>query len=174
MSHVQVGVPGAFTGTCHAQVPGYINAFKQFQEKGVDGIYIVAVNDVFVTKYVALKLRLCISIYWMLTRNDNRAWKENLAPDGTGEFLLYFLRTFAHARQHVSLLSLQMSTSSRTTPPRSQTPLALHSTRVLSLEVYAQKCVVCPHLLVPSSLMHEFSIALCNCYGGQQGYLRHR
>lgn len=59
--NIIVGVPGAFTGTCNAQVPGYINAFKQFQEKGVNGIYIVAVNDVFVTK----------------------AWKENLAPNGT-------------------------------------------------------------------------------------------
>lgn len=51
--HAQVGVPGAFTGTCSAQVPGYINALKKFQEKGVNGIYVVAINDVFVTKCVA-------------------------------------------------------------------------------------------------------------------------
>jgi peroxiredoxin len=49
----QVGVPGAFTGTCHAQVPGYIDGFADFQAKGVNRIYIVAVNDVFVTKCVA-------------------------------------------------------------------------------------------------------------------------
>ncbi|KAF8228708.1 Redoxin [Tricholoma matsutake] len=59
--NIIVGVPGAFTGTCSAQVPGYINALKKFQEKGVNGIYVVAINDVFVTK----------------------AWKSLLAPEGT-------------------------------------------------------------------------------------------
>ena len=64
-SRRQVGVPGAFTGTCSAQVPGYIKAYPQFKEKGVDNIYIVAVNDAFVTK----------------------AWKEQLAPEGTRRWL---------------------------------------------------------------------------------------
>ncbi|KAH9946572.1 Redoxin [Amylocystis lapponica] len=59
--NVFVGVPGAFTGTCSAQVPGYINAFEQFKAKGVKNVYVVAVNDVFVMK----------------------AWKEKLAPSGT-------------------------------------------------------------------------------------------
>ncbi|KAJ7730880.1 Redoxin [Mycena maculata] len=59
--HIIVGVPGAFTGTCHAQVPGYINQLDAFKAKGVEQIAIVAVNDVFVLK----------------------AWKENLAPSGT-------------------------------------------------------------------------------------------
>ncbi|KAI5823512.1 Redoxin-domain-containing protein [Schizophyllum commune Tattone D] len=47
---VIVGVPGAWTGTCHAQVPGYIENFERFKEKGVDEIYIVAVNDAFTVK----------------------------------------------------------------------------------------------------------------------------
>ncbi|KAI8977861.1 Redoxin [Trametes punicea] len=59
--NIFVGVPGAFTGTCTAQVPGYINAYEQFKEKGVENIYVVAVNDVFVMK----------------------AWKQQLAPGGT-------------------------------------------------------------------------------------------
>ncbi|KAG6845943.1 hypothetical protein H0H87_010991 [Tephrocybe sp. NHM501043] len=59
--NIIVGVPGAFTGACHAQVPGYIKNYLNFQAKGVNKIYIVAVNDVFVTK----------------------AWKENLAPKGS-------------------------------------------------------------------------------------------
>ncbi|KAI0739506.1 Redoxin [Daedaleopsis nitida] len=59
--NVFVGVPGAFTGTCSMQVPGYIKAYEEFKAKGVDNIYIVAVNDAFVTK----------------------AWKEQLAPEGT-------------------------------------------------------------------------------------------
>ncbi|KAI0363704.1 Redoxin [Pilatotrama ljubarskyi] len=59
--NIFVGVPGAFTGTCSAQVPGYIKAYDQFKAKGVENIYVVAVNDVFVMK----------------------AWKEQLAPEGT-------------------------------------------------------------------------------------------
>jgi peroxiredoxin len=57
----QVGVPGAFTPACSSQVPGYISNFEKFAAKGVQGIYVVAVNDVFVTK----------------------AWKEKLASSGT-------------------------------------------------------------------------------------------
>ncbi|KAI0075025.1 Redoxin [Panus rudis PR-1116 ss-1] len=59
--NIIVGVPGAFTGTCSAQIPGYIKAYEQFKEKGVKDIYVVAVNDVFVLK----------------------AWKDQLAPGGT-------------------------------------------------------------------------------------------
>lgn len=46
----QVGVPGAFTGTCSAQLPGYIKAYPHFKEKGIENIHVVAVNDVFVMK----------------------------------------------------------------------------------------------------------------------------
>ncbi|KAJ7629381.1 Redoxin [Mycena polygramma] len=59
--HLIVGVPGAFTGTCHAQIPGYISQYDAFKAKGIEQIAVVAVNDVFVLK----------------------AWKENLAPEGT-------------------------------------------------------------------------------------------
>ncbi|KAK0234822.1 Redoxin [Armillaria nabsnona] len=38
----QVGVPGASTGTCSAQIPGYIDNYKAFKAKGVTGIYVVA------------------------------------------------------------------------------------------------------------------------------------
>lgn len=60
--HIIVGVPGAFTGVCHGQVQGYIAQADAFAAKGVEQISVVAVNDVFVLK----------------------AWKENLAPGGTG------------------------------------------------------------------------------------------
>ncbi|KAI0686877.1 Redoxin [Cytidiella melzeri] len=59
--NIFVGVPGAFTGTCSRQIPGYIEAYKQFQEKGISNIYVVAVNDVFVMK----------------------AWKDSMAAAGT-------------------------------------------------------------------------------------------
>lgn len=59
--NVFVGVPGAFTGTCTAQIPGYINAYDEFKAKGITDVYVIAVNDVFTLK----------------------AWKDQLAPNGT-------------------------------------------------------------------------------------------
>ncbi|KAI5850858.1 Redoxin [Tricharina praecox] len=47
---VIVGVPGAFTPPCSSQVPGYISNASAFKAKGVTGIYVVAVNDVFVVE----------------------------------------------------------------------------------------------------------------------------
>ncbi|KXT05346.1 hypothetical protein AC578_10947 [Pseudocercospora eumusae] len=47
--NIIVGVPGAFTPPCSSQVPGYIEKADQFAAKGVQGIWIVAVNDVFTT-----------------------------------------------------------------------------------------------------------------------------
>lgn len=37
-------------GTCSAQVPGYIKSYDQFKAKGVNEIFVVAINDVFVMK----------------------------------------------------------------------------------------------------------------------------
>ncbi|KZT38414.1 Redoxin [Sistotremastrum suecicum HHB10207 ss-3] len=51
-----VGVPGAFTPPCSSQVPGYIEKYTDFAAKGVTGIYVVAVNDAFVTKAWKQKL----------------------------------------------------------------------------------------------------------------------
>ena len=45
-------MPGAFTPTCHSQAPGYIENHDEFKANGINEIYIISVNDVFVTKYV--------------------------------------------------------------------------------------------------------------------------
>ncbi|KAI0791377.1 Redoxin [Abortiporus biennis] len=59
--NVFIGVPGAFTTPCNGHIPPYIQSCGKFKEKGVKDIYVVAVNDAFVTQ----------------------AWKKELAPDGT-------------------------------------------------------------------------------------------
>jgi len=42
-------LPGAFTPTCSSfQLPGFETMFSQFQEKGIDNIYCLSVNDSFV------------------------------------------------------------------------------------------------------------------------------
>jgi 2-Cys peroxiredoxin 5 len=48
----KVGVPGAFTPTCSSQVPGYIEKYDEFKAKGFNEIYIICVNDAFVTQCV--------------------------------------------------------------------------------------------------------------------------
>ena len=46
---VLVGVPGAFTPTCHRNhLPGYVEKAQEIRARGVDAIAVTAVNDVFV------------------------------------------------------------------------------------------------------------------------------
>ncbi|CCX05998.1 Redoxin [Pyronema domesticum] len=72
---ILLGVPGAFTPPCSSQIPEYIARYQEFADKGVAGIYVIAVNDIFCVK----------------------AWKEALAggkdsqvhfcADSTGEYI---------------------------------------------------------------------------------------
>ena len=43
------GLPGAYTSVCSAKhLPGYVNMFEQYKEKGIDRIICISVNDPFV------------------------------------------------------------------------------------------------------------------------------
>jgi len=54
---VLVGVPGAFTPVCSSShIPGFISSAKQFAEKGVDYIGVLATNDIFVMREWAKSL----------------------------------------------------------------------------------------------------------------------
>ncbi|WVQ77288.1 hypothetical protein IAR50_006972 [Cryptococcus sp. DSM 104548] len=46
--NVIITVPGAFSGVCTNQIPSYIAQYDSFKAKGVNDIYVVAVNDIFV------------------------------------------------------------------------------------------------------------------------------
>ena len=43
------GLPGAYTSVCSAKhLPGYLNMYQQFKDKGIDQIMCMSVNDPFV------------------------------------------------------------------------------------------------------------------------------
>jgi peroxiredoxin len=66
------GVPGAFTPTCSSKhLPGYEKLYDKFKELGIDEIYCVSVNDVYVMKK------------WKEYENIN---KVKLIADGTCSF----------------------------------------------------------------------------------------
>ncbi|KAI5969156.1 hypothetical protein CANMA_001823 [Candida margitis] len=46
-----VGVPGAFSPGCSQKhIPGYVKNADEFKNKGINNIFVIAVNDPFVTK----------------------------------------------------------------------------------------------------------------------------
>lgn len=65
-------LPGAFTPTCSTQqLPGFDGMFEQFDEKGIEEIYCVSVNDTFVMNS------------WFEHQDVQRVYP---LPDGNGEF----------------------------------------------------------------------------------------
>lgn len=48
---IVVGIPGAFSPACSAShVPGFLKHLSSFQDKGIESVYVVGVNDAFVMK----------------------------------------------------------------------------------------------------------------------------
>ena len=71
---VLIGVPGAFTGTCHKQhLPGYVQNADAMKAKGVDTVAVTGVNDVFVMDA------------WKGASNADG--KVEFLADGNGEFV---------------------------------------------------------------------------------------
>ena len=69
---VLLSLPGAFTPTCSStHLPGYEKKNNQLKRHGVDDVYCMSVNDPFVMKNWADKLKIK---------------KVKLLPDGNGDF----------------------------------------------------------------------------------------
>ena len=48
---ILIGMPGAFSPTCSmAHLPGFIESFQLFKDKGIAEMYCVVVNDIYVAK----------------------------------------------------------------------------------------------------------------------------
>ena len=48
---ILIGMPGAFSPACSmGHLPGFIDSFQLFRNKGIDEIYCVVVNDIYVAK----------------------------------------------------------------------------------------------------------------------------
>ncbi|KAF9523029.1 Redoxin [Crepidotus variabilis] len=110
--NIIIGVPGAFTTPCNSHIPAYIENYQKFKDKGVNEIYVFAVNDTFVTK----------------------AWKEKLAPNGTP---IHFIADDKSA--FVSALGLVFDASPLLGGPRSKRfAIVTEGTKVLTLAVEDQ------------------------------------
>jgi len=81
---VLVGVPGAFTPTCHRNhLPGYVEKSEDMRAKGVDAIAVTSVNDVFVMDAWA-KASNAEGFEFLADGNGDFTQAIGLAMDGTG------------------------------------------------------------------------------------------
>lgn len=78
-------VPGAFTPTCSARhLPGFLDHYQDFQDKGVDEIVCTSVNDVFVMKAWADKTEAGSRIRMLADGNGAFAGALGLEMDASG------------------------------------------------------------------------------------------
>jgi glutaredoxin/glutathione-dependent peroxiredoxin len=81
---VLVGVPGAFTPTCHRNhLPGYVQKADELKARGVDAIAVTSVNDVFVMDAWA-KASGGEDIEFLADGNGEFAKALGLTMDGSG------------------------------------------------------------------------------------------
>ncbi|MGV6871228.1 redoxin family protein [Pseudochelatococcus sp. B33] len=80
-----VGVPGAFTPTCHRNhAPGFVTNVDAFKAKGIDAVAITSVNDVFVLDAWAKALGAEGKVEFLSDGNAEFARATGLLFDGSG------------------------------------------------------------------------------------------
>ena len=81
---VLVSVPGAFTPTCSAKhLPGFIDQLAQINDKGVDTVAFMAVNDIFVMNAWGKDQSVGDNITMLADGNGEYAKALGLEMDGT-------------------------------------------------------------------------------------------
>ncbi|MDR7039826.1 MULTISPECIES: peroxiredoxin [Methylobacterium] len=81
---VLVGVPGAFTPSCHRNhLPGFVQNLSEIKARGIDAVAVTAVNDVFVLDAWA-KASGAEGIEFLADGNADFAKATGLDMDGTG------------------------------------------------------------------------------------------
>src|SRR5688572_33404756 len=82
---VLIGMPGAFTPTCHRNhLPGYVAQADAIRAKGVDAIVVTAVNDVFVMDVWGKQSGCGDKIELISDGNGDFAKALGLTMDGSG------------------------------------------------------------------------------------------
>lgn len=81
---VLVSVPGAFTPTCSAKhLPGFVDQLSQINDKGVDTVAFMAVNDIFVMNAWGKDQNVGDNIKMLADGNGEYAKALGLEMDGT-------------------------------------------------------------------------------------------
>ena len=101
------GVPGAFTPTCSEKhLPGFINLYNQFQAKGVNDIYCLSVNDVFVMKAWLNSYPKGFLICGIADGNANFAKTMQLTIDYSGSYMGTRCKRFALIADQNNIIKL--------------------------------------------------------------------
>ena len=103
------GVPGAFTPTCSEKhVPSFLNFSEQIKKKGVNDIYCISVNDVFVMKAWLTSYSKGSLIKGIADGNAEFAKKMNLLADYSGNFMGNRCKRFALIAENNSITNLNI------------------------------------------------------------------
>jgi peroxiredoxin len=91
-----IGVPGAYTPTCsNEHLPGFVEKAKQFEDKGVDAIACMSVNDPFVLKAWGEHSNVGDKVTLLSDGNAELTQKMGLEFDGSGAGLGTRCKRFA-------------------------------------------------------------------------------
>ena len=103
------GVPGAFTPTCSEKhVPSFLNLSNQLKAKGVQDIYCISVNDVFVMKAWLTSYPKGKVIKGIADGNAEFAKEMNLLVDYSENFMGNRCKRFALIAENNSIITFNI------------------------------------------------------------------
>ena len=103
------GVPGAFTPTCSEKhVPSFLKYSNQLKDKGVDDIYCISVNDVFVMKVWLASFSNGNLINGIADGNSEFAKKMGILADYSGNCMGNRCKRFALIAENNSIIDFNI------------------------------------------------------------------